>query len=128
MSAMHFFYREPSKAELWVRGCCYAEYYRALHDEGRVPICFNYIDKKLMSSTYASFADFREDIEQVFENCGHFNSVDTLIYQDASTMHMAYGEAGEVTTFLRWRPRWRPRRFPSPCFANMGREKVAEIL
>jgi hypothetical protein len=62
-------------------------------------ICSNEIDNKLLSGTYASFADFRADIERVFEICGYYNSVDALIYRDASTMQMAYREAIRTVSF-----------------------------
>ena len=54
---------------------------------------FNEIDRKLLHGTYASFADFGADVEQVFANCHHFNSEETLIYQDAAALQLAYREA-----------------------------------
>jgi hypothetical protein len=54
---------------------------------------FNEIDRKLLNGVYASFSDFGADVQQVFANCHHFNSEDTLIYKDASALQLAYREA-----------------------------------
>ena len=89
----------PRSSELWARGCCSTEYYRAQAEAGNSPIGFNQIDRKLLSGAYASFADFGADVEQVFANCHHFNSEDTLVYQDASALQLAYREAALAVPF-----------------------------
>jgi hypothetical protein len=90
---------ENPASELRARGCCSTEYYRAQAEAGNSPIGFNEIDRKLLNGAYASFADFGADVEQVFMNCHHLNSEDTLIYQDASALQLAYREAAPAVPF-----------------------------
>jgi hypothetical protein len=60
----------PRSSELWARGCCSTEYYRAQAEAGNSPIGFNQIDRKLLSGAYASFADFGADVEHVLLDPG----------------------------------------------------------
>ncbi|CAD0099100.1 unnamed protein product [Aureobasidium mustum] len=76
----------------------YPDYYQLISK----PICMEQIQKKINKKQYQNLRQFRQDIQQLCDNCRKYNEDGSILYQDANLIEKLAEETAKYPEFADW--------------------------